>query len=196
MADEQQQAADQEVEQPTEQPEAQQVPDDATGDENGGNEARFSQADVDRIVKERLDRAKSQAEKAAAKAAEDAQRKAAEEQGEYKKLYQSLQTKVEEAERRAAELERRELLREAAEKSGLPAALADRLRGESLDELMEDAKTLLASMPKSEKTAPATNINGTARGTTRQAPSDDDIREQAAVLGVSFELLKQQYGGD
>lgn len=196
MADEQQadeqQTEDQaeQIEQPTE---AQATPPaDATGDENGGNEARFTQADIDRILKERLDRAKAQADKAAAKAAEDAQRKAAEDQGKYKELYEEMQAKLTEAEQRAAEMERAAMRQQATAQAGLPAALADRLRGDTLDEMLDDAKALQALIPK--KDAP-TNINGTARGTTKQAPDDDEIRRTAAQLGVSYELMKQHYGG-
>ncbi len=173
--------------------EAQQTPEDATGQTDGGEGKRFTQDDLDRIVKERLDRAKAQADKAAAQAAEEAQRKAAEEQGQYKELYEKMQAQLQDAESKAAELERAALRREAADKAGLPAALADRLRGDTVEDMIGDAKEILSAMPK--QNAPA-NINGPARGTSKQAPDDDAIREQAAVLGVSFDLLKQQYGGD
>ena len=63
--------------------------------------ATFTQSDVERIVKDRLDRATAKAEAAAAKAAEEAERKAAEQQGEFKKLYETELAKREAAERQA-----------------------------------------------------------------------------------------------
>ena len=192
MAD-QQQADEQEIEQGAQQPE-ERPEGDAGADEGGagGEEKLFTQADLDQKIAERLRRAKEQADKAAAKAAADAQREADEQQGKYKELYEGLQAKLTEAEGRATEMERAALRREAAEKSGLPASLAERLRGETLDEMLEDAKLLKNAMPKPQ----APDINAGPRGTTKQTPSDDEIREQAAVLGVEYEFLKKQYGGD
>ncbi|MCO5182191.1 MAG: DUF4355 domain-containing protein [Candidatus Promineofilum sp.] len=189
MAD-QQQADEQEIEQDAQQSDERAEGDAESGE--GGAEKLFTQAELDQKIAERLRRAKEQSDKAAAKAAADAQRKANEEQGKYKELYEGLQAQLTAAEGRAAELERAALRREAAEKSGLPAALAERLRGETLDEMLEDAKLLRNAMPKPQ----APDINAGPRGTTKQTPSDDEIREQAAVLGVSYEHLKQQYGGD
>lgn len=51
------------------------------------------------------------------------------------------------------------LRRDVAEKTGLPAALVDRLRGETPEELEEDAKTLLEIIPKGKETPKLTTTN-------------------------------------
>lgn len=167
---------------------------DATGQESG---ARFSQADLDRIVKERLAQAERKAQTAAQKAREEAERKAAEEQGEYKKLYETLQAKLTEAERKAHELELSQLRRAVADKVGIPAALASRLQGEDEAALEQDAKSLLQSLPK--PTPPNVNAlagNGAAPNAHPLAGlSDEEIARKAARLNVSPAYLKQSITG-
>lgn len=84
-------------------------PDDATGKpDNGGQtaEARaFTQAEVDRIVKERLERAAEKAAREQEKARADAEAKALAEQGEFKKLYEQSQARAAELEQQAAGVE-------------------------------------------------------------------------------------------
>jgi hypothetical protein len=70
-------------------------------------------------------------------------------------------TAVQKAERRAAELEaelsavkRAQMQAAAAAKLGLPAALADRLKGDTADELEADAKVILETLPKPAPPAP------------------------------------------
>lgn len=74
-------------------------------DKPAGSERTFSQEDVDRIVKERLEREHKKQEEAAAKAREDAEKKALEEQGKHKEL----------AEKATREAEQARSLKEAAE---------------------------------------------------------------------------------
>ncbi len=57
---------------------------------------------------------------------------------------QKLSERAEAAERRSVELEQQSLRRQVALDNGLPAALVDRLRGDSLEALTEDAQSLLA----------------------------------------------------
>ena len=73
-------------------------------------------------------------------------------------------TEAEKATKRAQELEaklkayeRAEAQRAAAEKVGIPAALASRLQGETPEELEADAKRLLELLPKPQKPAPGVN---------------------------------------
>ena len=71
------------------------------------------------------------------------------------------------AEQRANELRLKDMRRDAAESAGLPKALADRLKGETLEELEADAALILASLPV--KTAPKldpTNPGGLQTGET------------------------------
>jgi hypothetical protein len=80
--------------------------------------------------------------------------------------------------------------RDAAAKHGLPATLADRLKGETAEELDADAKAVLAALPKPA----APNINATGGGAqSNGALSDDLMREKAIRYGVNPELFAQNY---
>jgi hypothetical protein len=76
-------------------------------------------------------------------AADEAKRKEAE-----MTELQKAQKRADEAEARAQQLERTSLQREAAANTGLPAKLADRLKGETLEEMEADAKAILEDLPK------------------------------------------------
>ena len=171
------------------------VPQDATptGAEPGQKtEAAktFTQEQVDALLKERLQRAESKAAQAAEKARQDAEAKALREQGEYKTLYEKLQTELEQERQRAKALEITGLRRDVAARKNLPAGLVDRLRGESLEEIEADADLLIANLPKPA----APNINaGDAGGKAQSLPNgmtEDGIRQQAVRLGVPFEHYK------
>jgi hypothetical protein len=93
-------------------------------------------------------------------------KKAAAELERYKKLEEERkQAEMTELERLKAELDKlqseltaktvRTMQIEVAAKLGLPAALSDRLKGETLEEMEEDAKAILEVLPK-QKAAPNT----------------------------------------
>lgn len=115
---------------------------------NGG-ERTFTQADLDRIVTERLAKEKQRSEAATAKARADAERKAAEEQGEWKKLAEQYKTEAEVERQRAASAALAVTRRDVAARLNVPVALADRLRGDTPEEIEADAKQLMAALPKS-----------------------------------------------
>ena len=152
----------------------------------------FTQADVDKIIKERLDREKARSEAAAKKAADEAARQAAEEQGKFKELYEGAMKEKQEAEARAKALELSNLRRDIASKVGLPAGLAGRLKGETETDIETDAKELLATLPKPS----APNLDGGAgrNGQGATGPTLDEIKEQAARLNVNWKHLAAQYG--
>jgi hypothetical protein len=151
----------------------------------------FTQADVDRMIADRLDRERKHSETKAQKAREEAERKAAEEQGQYQKLYEAEKAKAAAAEQKARELELAGLRRDAAAKYALPAKLAERLKGETLEELEADAKDVAAALPKPA----APNINATGGATSHSAADDDALTAQAVRLGIKPELYRQQYKG-
>ena len=128
------------------------------------------------------------AKQAAETAAEEAARKAAEEQGEFKRLYEEEKSKREQAEaaKKAAELAH--LKAKVSAKHNLPQVLADRLTGETEEELEADALILLEALPTPSIITDASNGSNTTAPTP--ALTDGEIREQAARLGVSFEHLK------
>ena len=110
-------------------------------------------------------------------------KKAAAELERYKKAEEERkQAEMSETDRLKAELERaqselkaktvRTMQIEVAAKLGLPAALSDRLHGETLEEMEEDAKAILEALPK-QKAAP--NTGATNPG--EQAGSGDTFED-------------------
>ena len=85
---------------------------------------------------------------------------------------EKLQKQYQEANEKAARLEREGFQRQAAKAADLPDELADRIRGDNLEAMIEDAKALAASLPKPTKTPPGLNPTnpgaGSAQGETRE----------------------------
>lgn len=160
----------------------------------GGTQAdaakTFSQADVDRLIAERMESERKNSDQKAQRAREEAERKAAEEQGKFKELYDAAQAKLAGAEAKTRELELTQARRAAAEKVGLPAALADRLRGETPEEMEADAKAVLGALPK--PAAPNIN-NGQGGAATNGARFDEAERKRlASIYGVSAKHFGNQ----
>jgi hypothetical protein len=127
----------------------------------------------------------------AEKEAEEAARKAAEQQGQFKDLYEKEKTAREQAEAKAKAAELAALRGKVGTKYKLPETLIDRLQGDTEEALEADAKALAAALPK----MPGTTDGGLGTNQTppAQAKTDAEIRELAAVYGVSFEFLKAQF---
>ncbi len=143
----------------------------------------FTQAEVDALLSSRLERERRKTEEATAKARTEAERQAAEQQGEYQKLYEAEKAQREATEQRAAALELAAMRREVADRLGVPAALVNRLQGDTPEALEADAKALMAALPKPG----APNINSTGSGV---APHGAFVDEQervrlASLFGVS-----------
>lgn len=91
---------------------------------------------------------------------------------------EKLQKRLAETEAEANRLKLESLRRQAAEKAGLPAALASRLQGATPEELEADAAALAETLPKSTKTppnVPPTNPGGNADG---KAETDEQKRRR------------------
>lgn len=132
-----------------------------------------------------------QAKKKAESEAQDATRKADEEQGKFKELYEAEQAKTQAAEAKAASLELDALKAKVATAAKLPAGLASRLQGETEDELTEDAKLILAELPK--PSMETDGGKGTGGGDGGQADmTDEEKHEFAAVMGIDPEFVKAE----
>lgn len=153
-------------------------PADATGQNSGNADRTFTQADLDRIVTERLEREREKSKKEAAKAQADAEAKVLAEQGKYKELYDKQQAELAEAQALARASEMRLNQREAAMEAKLPLALADRLKGETKEEMVADAKAILATLPKPE--APNINAGNGAGGAPGQGGMSDAEKKRIA----------------
>ena len=148
----------------------------------------FTQAELERILSERLAKERTKGEAAAKKAQADAEAKALAEQGKYEELYKKAQADLEAAQRQATEAQQALLRREVGAKYNLPLALVDRRRGDTPEELDADAQALLAALPKPA----APNINsgtGNGRVPTPGVMDEQAKRELAAVLNVNPKYL-------
>lgn len=84
------------------------------------------------------------------------------------------QKRAEDAEKKAHAAELSVLRRDAVASTGLPAAFADRLRGETLEEMIEDAKVLLEAMPH----AVAPKLEPTNPGQPQTGETEADKRKR------------------
>lgn len=154
----------------------------------GQTPGMFSQADVDRIIADRLERERKRTEAALAKQQAEAERKAAEEQGQFRTLYERAQQQAAELEGRLKDMTIAQMRREVADRHQLPPVLAARLRGETVEEMDADARELLAALPRPA----APNINsgpGVGAAPRSGAVSEQELRERAVRLGLKPETL-------
>ena len=135
----------------------------------------------------------------------EADRKAAEmtEAEKQQARIKELEEKAQQYELKLKESERRELQRRIAKEAGLPEGLAERLRGETEEEMAADAKTVLELLPKQEakvdeKTKPpklpVTNPADGKKGETR-AQKAERLGLGQRVNVWDGDLTKKQGGG-
>ncbi len=121
---------------------------DATGTNSGdgqGLEKKFTQADIDRIVEERLGRAARKAEETQRKAEETAAANALKEQGEFKTLAEKHAIRISELEKQAEEIEAMKL------KSAAYEELIKKQVEAQMKSLPEIFKSLLVRMTPTEQ---------------------------------------------
>lgn len=94
---------------------------------------------------------------------------------------EKLQRRLAETEAEAARLKLEGLQRQAAEKAGLPASLASRLQGATLEELEADAATLAETLPKPTKTPPT--VPATNPGVNADGRAETDDQRRARIYG-------------
>lgn len=208
MADEQTETANVQTEQQPSATPAPAAPTTGTAPgQSSGNQAQpqptearvFSQADVDRIVKERLEREQGKATKAAEKARQEAEAKALVEQGDFKALSERQAKRIAELETAAADLAAAQAQLGKYE-TALKASLAAQLAGvpEHIQALLgrmdvtEQMEWLSANQDKLKPAQPAAapDISATKRSASPQTKmTDDERREFAARYGVRPEYL-------
>jgi len=128
----------------------------------------FTQAELDQHVKDRLERADKQRKDAVEKAKAEAERDTLAKNQEWEKLAKKHESELLAAQHRLKELELNELRTKAAAKYQLPLEIAERLRGETLEELEKDAEGLKALIPdaKSQGKLNATVPGGSGKPVT------------------------------
>ncbi len=114
----------------------------------------------------------------AQKEAEAAETARLAEQGEYKKLFEKQQSELETERKARRDNEIKLLQRDAATQTNLPAALAERLKGDTLEEMVADAQAILAALPK--PTAPNINAGAGAGGAPAAGALDESNRQRIA----------------
>jgi hypothetical protein len=154
-------------------------------------EARFTQADIDRILKERLDREKANTAKAAEKAAAEAKAKALAEQGKHEERANLAESKLAEYEAYKAQVEEAN----AALASILETELANPNMPESTKELLAEMTPAkqLAHIAKYKagwnRAAGPPNINGGGDG-RKQGTTEDQRAQIARTYGIKPEFIK------
>jgi hypothetical protein len=151
--------------------------DKGTGDDPVKNDdpRSFTQADIDRIVKERLDREKKKREAALEKQREEDERKRLEEKQEYKELYEKLQGDLETQRKEALKTKKESLLAQAGYSEEQASTLVKLVEGENDDELkasLESVKALFPPKKEKEYGDPNPGNGG------RQTPKKKDLEEK------------------
>lgn len=138
-------------------------------------------------VNDRLKALEAEREKAAAELS-TAEKKRLAEEGKFRELYEKQQAELETERKARRDTELRLIRQQAASETKLPAILADRLQGETLEEMVADAKKILASLPK----PPAPDINpGSGGGAAPKAGelTPEQKAELASAYGVNPKFM-------
>jgi hypothetical protein len=132
-------------------PETPVTPTATTPVQTGGR--TYTEQDVERMIKERLEREKVVSERKAKEAADRAAAEADAKNGEWEKLAKQREVELEELRSQFKASELAALKRSIAEKVGLSMNLAARLIGETAEEIEKDARALLETLPKPKQNA-------------------------------------------
>lgn len=165
---------------------AENPPEPAEPNNGGDPEKRFTQADLDRILKERLDRAERKAEEQRTKEREEAERKKLEEQNEFKSLYEKTQAELEQI-RKDAELAKLEAVKtNLLASAGYTGEQLERVRkyvvGVNEEELTRSLEELKQDIPpKSGGVDPSVN------NPQKQQPPQKDLADEGRSI---YERLK------
>ena len=120
---------------------------DSNHDKKQEDEPKFTQSDVDRIVKERLERERRKRKEALEKERQEAEKKRLEEQQQYKELYEKLQAEIAEKEAKAIEAIKRALMAQAGYTEEQINRYAKYVTGNNEDEIKESLEGLKADIP-------------------------------------------------
>jgi len=156
--------------------------DDTTG--KAGGAATFTQADVDRIVRERLNREREKY------ADYDELKTRAGEADKSKSQLDKVLEKVSALEERATKAEASAMRADVAQAKGLSAAQARRLHGNTREELEADADELLSMFKPSDKGGEGGSDAGEAGSTTDRDATGSQGGDQGNSRGRPREALR------
>jgi hypothetical protein len=159
----------------------QQAPPPSTGDGTGPNagdqEKRFTQADLEHQIDERLKRERAKSEAKAIREKEEADAQRLKEQAEWQKLAEANEAKAQKLEAELARRDHDALRARVAAKHKLPEAFAARLVGQTEDELEADARELAKVVTAATPAAPGNGPGPKPAGGGESGP-DAAIIEQ------------------
>ena len=144
------------------------------------SEKKFSQAELDKIIKERLERESTKRKEAEDKIKEQAEREALAKNQEWEKLAKKREDELAEALQKIKAHELNELRSKAAAKYQLPLEIAERLRGETLEELEKDAESLKALIPDAKQQG---KLNATNPGSGGKQVGETIEQKRKRLLG-------------
>jgi hypothetical protein len=160
---------------------------DAT--QQNAEERRFTQAELDAAIKDRLARAEKKAQEATAKAKAEAEANALKEQGKYKELHEAAAARVAELEpvkERAERLEAVLAKRWDNEKGNVPDYILPLLEKMPVDERLD---YITDNREKWTKSGPP-NINAGGNGGKPAARTEAEKNELAAIYGIDPRFIE------
>lgn len=155
----------------------------ATG---GTSEKTFTQAELDAVIKDRLDRQQRAIDAKSAKDRADAEAAQLAEQGKYKELAETAARERDSIRAQLADRDHADLQRAVAAEQKLPLEMATRLRGTTREELTADAKELakLVAQPGAPA-APGNRPNPRPQnGPDAAQKTEDYLRSSGRYQGI------------
>lgn len=157
-------------------------PTEPTEPTNGGEpEKRFSQAEVDKFIKDRLERERKKSEEQAAKIREEAERKKLEEASEFKELYEKSQAELADIRKQAEQTKIDSLKTNMLVSAGYTGEQLERVRkyivGANEDELNASLEELKQDIPPKSG-----GVDPSVSNPQRQQPQPKDPSEEGRSL--------------
>ena len=141
-----------------------------TQPEQSGEVAKFTQSQMDAIIKDRLAREEKKRAEATDKAKKEATEQELKEKQEWQKIAEAKEAEAKTLQQQLEALNRKQLQAEIAARVGLPNALASRLQGNTAEELEADAQALLETLPKAEQKQKSPGLHPTNPGGQDKQP--------------------------
>jgi hypothetical protein len=142
---------------------------------NTADDRKFTQDDIDRIVRERLEREKRKRDEALKQQQEEAERKRLEEEQKYKELYEKLQQDLEAQKATALQVRKESMLAQAGYSEEQSKTLVKLIEGEDDDTLkasLESVKALFPPVKEKNYGDPNPGNGG------KQVPKKKDLEEK------------------
>jgi hypothetical protein len=152
----------------------------------------YSEAEVQQMIKDRLEREKQSQDKrleAEKKAAEEAKLK---EQNEWKVLAEKHQAELEKTKAELAARDLAEKKRTIAAKYNIPDQLATRLVGSTDEEIEADAKALAETLPKAEQKKASPGPTHPGEGNQIQ---ESDFQAKQRLMGQNADVFSRRSDG-